>query len=118
MTEPNKNVQKDAEKDILFSRSIKAGKRIYYIDVKKDRRNETYLTITENKKIVRENPDNGMPLYEKHKIFLYKEDFERFREGLEEALKFAESNTERHAAKNEFPDDASLNQPVQFDIDF
>ena len=76
------------EKDILFSRAIKAGKRIYYIDVKQNSRNEMYLSLTESKKIV--SGDSEMPQfsYEKHKIFVYPEDFEKFSSGIADAMKY------------------------------
>ncbi|MBO4907425.1 MAG: DUF3276 family protein [Bacteroidaceae bacterium] len=76
------------EKDILFSRSIKAGKRIYYIDVKQSSRGDMYLALTESKKIV--SGDAEMPTinFEKHKLFVYPEDFDKFTGGLVEAIKF------------------------------
>lgn len=67
----------------LFSKSVRAGKRTYFFDVKSTRGNDYYLTITESKK--RFGTD-GKFTYEKHKIFLYKEDFDKFMEGLNEAV--------------------------------
>ena len=69
----------------IFSKAVRAGKRTYFFDVKATRRNDYYLTITESKK--RFNRD-GKSFYEKHKVFLYKEDFEKFSEGLREAVDF------------------------------
>jgi hypothetical protein len=69
----------------IFSKAVRAGKRTYFFDVKATRRNDYYLTITESKK--RFNRD-GKSFYEKHKIFLYKEDFEKFTDGLKEAVEF------------------------------
>ncbi len=69
----------------LFSKSVRAGKRTYFFDVRATRQNDYYLTITESKK--KFMPGSGdKPFYEKHKIFLYKEDFEKFIEGLHEAV--------------------------------
>ena len=68
----------ESEKEIVFSQSIKAGKRIYYIDVKKNRKEEMYLSITESKKIVNGEGEEALLSFEKHKIFLYREDFEKF----------------------------------------
>lgn len=68
----------NAEKDIVLSKTIKAGKRIYYLDVKEDRRGEMFLSITESKKIVSGEGENAKVSFEKHKIFLHKEDFEKF----------------------------------------
>ena len=69
----------------IFSRAVRAGKRTYFFDVKATRRNDYYLTITESKK--RFSRD-GKSFYEKHKVFLYKEDFEKFADGLKEAIEF------------------------------
>lgn len=67
-------------RDEVFSKKIKAGKRTYFFDVKATRANDYYVTVTESKRI------NDGPGYEKHKIFLYKEDFNKFMLGLEEAI--------------------------------
>lgn len=69
-----------------FSKRIRAGKRTYYFDVKSTRANDFYITITESKKKPGESEDR--PIFEKHKLFLYKEDFEKFSEGFAEALDF------------------------------
>lgn len=71
------------EKDEIFSKVIRAGKRTYFFDVKSTRGRDLYLTVTESKKRFK---DDGTSYYEKHKIFLYKEDFEKFKNGLDEAL--------------------------------
>ena len=73
------------EKEEIFSKAVRAGKRTYFFDVKATRRNDYYLTLTESKK--RFNRD-GRFYFEKHKIFLYKEDFDKFWEGLSEAIDF------------------------------
>lgn len=74
----------------LFSKPVRAGKRTYFFDVKSTKGSEYYLTITESKK--RFGPD-GKFYYEKHKIFLYKEDFEKFSEGLNEAIQYIKENS-------------------------
>ena len=71
--------------DIIFSKVIKAGKRTYFLDVKATRKNDYYLTITESKKRFK---NNGKRFFEKHKVFLYKEDFDKFTESLEEVINF------------------------------
>lgn len=71
-------------RDAYFSKRIRAGKRTYYFDVKATRGNDYYLTITESKRKPGESEDR--PMFEKHKIFLYKEDFDKFAEGFQEAL--------------------------------
>jgi len=73
------------EREEIFSKSVRAGKRTYFFDVKTTKGNDYYLTVTESKKRFSED---GKFTYEKHKIFLYKEDFEKFSEGLEEAISF------------------------------
>ena len=74
------------EKEIIFSKNNKAGSRVYYIDVKKSRKDDMYITITESKRV--SSKEEEVPRYEKHKLFLYKEDFTKFKEGLNEAIEF------------------------------
>ena len=73
-----------ADNEIVFSRSVKAGKRIYYIDVKQDRNSELYLSITESKRI-KDGDEESRPVFEKHKIFLYREDLNKFLTALQAA---------------------------------
>lgn len=87
-TEKNDEVVK-TEREEIFSKSVRAGKRTYFFDVKTTRRNDYYLTLTESKK--RFNRD-GRFYFEKHKIFLYKEDFDKFTEGLTEAIEYIKEN--------------------------
>ena len=93
MEELKKKMSADMnDKEIVFSKSIKAGKRIYYLDVKKNRKDEMFLAITESKKVITGEGDDSQVSFEKHKIFLYREDFEKFMTGLEEAVNFIERN--------------------------
>ena len=71
------------DRDEIYSKVVRAGKRTYFFDVKSTRGNDLYLTVTESKKRF---DDNGEARYEKHKIFLYKEDFEKFQDGFKDAL--------------------------------
>ena len=71
------------DREEIYSKAVRAGKRTYFFDVKATRNNDYYLTITESKKRF---DNDGAQNFEKHKIFLYKEDFEKFTEGLDEAL--------------------------------
>lgn len=87
-----KNGGETNDKDIVFSKSVKAGKRIYYLDVKKNRKDELFLAITESKKVVTGEGDLAQVSFEKHKIFLYKEDFEKFVVGLVETIAFINEN--------------------------
>ena len=73
----------------IYSKPVRAGKRTYFFDVKATKGNDFYLTITESKRRV---DNNGHFAYDKHKIFLYKEDFEKFTEGLEEVIKYIRTN--------------------------
>jgi hypothetical protein len=73
----------------VFSKAVRAGKRTYFFDVKATRRNEYYLTITESKK---RTDSGGNAYYEKHKIFLYKEDFDKFSEGLTDIIDYIREN--------------------------
>lgn len=73
----------------VYSKVVRAGNRTYFFDVKATRKSDLYLTITESKK--RFNKD-GKFFFEKHKIFLYKEDFEKFKDGLEDAVTYVVNN--------------------------
>lgn len=73
--------QKNREE--IYSRPVRAGKRTYFFDVKATRGQDLYMTITESK---RRFDDDGNVHYQKHKIFLYREDFENFEEGFVDAV--------------------------------
>ncbi|MFL5752139.1 MAG: DUF3276 family protein [Bacteroidia bacterium] len=79
-----KNEQQD-----LYTKSVRAGKRTYFFDVKSTKGGDYYLTITESKKRFGQD---GKFFFEKHKIFLYKEDFDKFSEGLVEAVDYIKTN--------------------------
>lgn len=85
----SEDLEKNEQGD-LYAKSIRAGKRTYFFDVKSTKACDYYLTITESKK--RFGPD-GKFFFEKHKIFLYKEDFEKFSDGLVEAIDFIKNNS-------------------------
>jgi hypothetical protein len=84
--------------DELYSKVVRAGKRTYFFDVKATKGNDLYITLTESKKTF---SDNGSDNYQKHKIFLYKEDFEKFREGLEDVLAKIETMKNNPVSSNE-----------------
>ena len=65
----------------IFSKSVRAGRRTYFFDVRSTRAEDYYMTVTESK---RDFNEEGTPFYKKHKIYLYKEDFAKFKEALEE----------------------------------
>jgi hypothetical protein len=76
-------------KEEIFTKVVRAGKRTYFFDVKATRKDDYYLTITESKKRLGKE---GKVFYEKHKIFLYKEDFDKFIEGLKDAVSYIDNN--------------------------
>ena len=71
------------DREDVYSKAVRAGKRTYFFDVKSTRGRDLYLIITESKKHTHED---GTASYEKHKIFLYKEDFEKFLDGFKDAM--------------------------------
>jgi len=75
----------DKNGDDVFSKPVRAGKRTYFFDVKATKGNDYYLTITESKRRVERD---GRFVYDKHKIFLYKEDFDKFADGLQEVIEY------------------------------
>lgn len=87
MTDHPESRKDYADNGILFSRVVKAGKRVYYIDVKRDRRDEFYISMTESKR-VKEGSAEEPPTFEKHKIFLYREDLLKFLSALNDAADF------------------------------
>lgn len=125
MEEPKKrNFDDGNDKDIVYSQAVKAGKRIYYLDVKRSRKNELFLAITESKKIVSGEGENAQFSFEKHKIFLYKEDFEKFSDALKDVLDYIYqrqapvSSEEAMTDNEETKSDASLADEIKIDIDF
>ena len=84
-----KNQEERRDQEIVYSRSVKAGKRIYYLDVRKARNEDLYLCITESKR--RQAEGEEAPSFEKHKVFLYKEDFAHFTEGLQDVIAYVQN---------------------------
>ena len=76
-------------KEELYSQSIPAGKRRYFFDVKETRGGDKFITITESRKVFDNN--TGQFYIDKNKMFLYKEDFEKFKQGLSNAFSFIET---------------------------
>ncbi|MDB5121749.1 MAG: hypothetical protein JWN56_2967 [Sphingobacteriales bacterium] len=74
------------EREEVFSKKVRAGKRTYFFDVKATRSNDYYVTVTESKKRLEDG------VFIKHKIFLYKEDFEKFAEGLKETVDYIKAH--------------------------
>lgn len=118
------------EKEEIFSKVLRAGRRTYFFDVRATKAEDYYLTITESKKFTN---DDGSFHYKKHKIYIYKEDFAEFKEILAEmtdyiiAEKGDEVISERHQKdfKKEYEDDdtkateTNLKSPESFtDVSF
>lgn len=93
-------------KEEIFTKVVRAGKRTYFFDVKATRKEDYYLTITESKKRLGKE---GKVFYEKHKIFLYKEDFEKFADGLKDAVTYI--GNEKEAAP--FAEPLTVIQPKE-----
>ena len=104
-------------KDEIFTKVVRAGKRTYFFDVKATRREDYYLTITESKKRVGKE---GKVFYEKHKIFLYKEDFDKFSDGLRDSVEYIGNGIETlppvAASVNAIADDVEV--PVTVNREF
>lgn len=100
----------------IYSRVIRAGKRTYFFDVKCTRSDEYYLTITESK---RRFEDNGQPVFEKHKIFLYREDFDKFISSLQEIFTFIQEQQPLSGESESSEDEMDTSDGTSFvDIEF
>ena len=98
------------EREEVFSKKVRAGKRTYFFDVKATRSNDYYVTVTESKKRLEDG------VFIKHKIFLYKEDFEKFAEGLKETIDYIKSHQEVVEKRYEFTE--NHNETTKSDDDF
>ena len=107
--------QEGGDKDIIFSKAIKAGKRIYYLDVKKSRNDEMYLAITESKKVYAGIGENAQT------------NFEKFVNGLNEAVQFivdaqgpcvSRAGFRDAATSVQESDETAAEEPIKIDIDF
>ncbi|MGB5647701.1 PUR family DNA/RNA-binding protein [Muriicola sp.] len=113
------------DQEDIFSKVLRAGRRTYFFDVRSTKAGDYYLTITESKKFTH---DDGSFHYKKHKIYLYKEDFQAFRENMEEMMDYIISEkgqeviSERHQKdfKKEEDDTATIEKPLDSftDVDF
>lgn len=123
MEDLKKKNMTETDKEIVFSKAIKAGKRIYYVDVRKNKKDDMFLAITESKKVITGEGISPAVSFEKHKIFLYKEDFEKFLNGLQEAIKFIDDNNNsdyQNIETTEKSEENSFNtsSDIKIDIDF
>ena len=126
MEDLKKKSMTETDKEIVFSKAIKAGKRIYYVDVRKNKKDDMFLAITESKKIITGEGNAPSISFEKHKIFLYKEDFDKFINGLQEAIKFIEDNgntpdtqdSENNIEDNSDEENVNASSDIKIDIEF
>src|ERR1700741_1875372 len=103
------------EREEVFSKKVRAGKRTYFFDVKATRSNDYYITVTESKKRLEDG------VFVKHKIFLYKEDFEKFAEGLMGTIDYIKAHqevVEKRYDYNESPEvaKAAADEDFSFEI--
>lgn len=111
----------DNRRDEIFSKAVRAGKRTYFFDVKATKGDDYYLTVTESKKRF---SDDGKFTFEKHKLFLYKEDFAKFSDGLKEVIDFIQAEkgvyegykpTEETASSSATSNEGSSFDDISFD---
>ena len=106
-----KNQEERREQEIVYSRSVKAGKRIYYLDVRKARNADLYLCITESKR--RQSEGDEAPSFEKHKVFLYKEDFAHFTEGLQDVIAYVQNQLGTIENRPAWTPEAQAEEPAE-----
>jgi len=100
----------------IFSKSLRAGRRTYFFDVRSTRAGDYYMTITESK---RDFNEDGTPYYKKHKIYLYKEDFINFKDNLEEVTNYIfEQKGEDIITSEEKKSEKTSQQPSSSSSDF
>ncbi len=117
MEEIKKSGNIENDKEIVFSQTVKAGKRIYYIDVKKNRKEDMYISITESKKIVQGEGEGATFSFEKHKIFLYREDFSKFAKAMSEAMSYIVAEQGEYIPRPHTEPAAEENTEPKVDID-
>src|SRR5580693_294543 len=100
------------EREEVYSKKVRAGKRTYFFDVKATRSNDYYITITESKKRLEDG------VFIKHKIFLYKEDFEKFAEGLKDTVEYIKANQEVAEKRYEFSETPEVAKAATEEDDF
>ena len=99
----------------IYSKTVRAGKRTYFFDVRATRNDDYYLTITESKKFFNED---GTSHYKKHKIFLYKEDFEKFQDAFTETLDFIIDKKGKYVREENNIDDSNNKDGKLTDVKF
>ena len=118
----------DRSGDEIYSKPVRAGKRTYFFDVKSTKgNNDFYLTITESKRKIEQD---GRYVYDKHKIFLYKEDFEKFMEGMQDVISYIKNSNLKKSAEDvvepeeeetihgDSPEEDMASGDIKLDIEF
>lgn len=100
------------EREEVYSKKVRAGKRTYFFDVKATRAGDFYLTLTESKKRLEDGA------FIKHKIFLYKEDFEKFNEGFQETIAYIRDHQEVVEKRYEYNENSEYNSAKSDHDDF
>src|ERR1700759_931716 len=100
------------EREEVYSKKVRAGKRTYFFDVKATRSNDYYVTVTESKKRLEDGA------FIKHKIFLYKEDFEKFAEGLKATVDYIKDHQEVVEKRYEFSENGEFAKTTEQDFSF
>ena len=115
--EEKESLDEQGVREEIYTKIVRAGKRTYFFDVKATRKDDYYLTITESKKRLGKD---DKPFYEKHKIFLYKEDFEKFMNGLIDAISFTAGSviTNHPFVKSENDENDSLVSDEYTSVEF
>ena len=103
--EQNFRKSKDESDERVFSKAVKAGKRTYFMDVRATRLDDYFISITESRKQTHE--DGGVS-FDRHQIFLYKEDFAKFAEGLDEVVAYIKQHKPDYFEQNEESIDAEF----------
>ena len=107
--------------DTVFSKTVSSGKRIYYLDVKKNSKDEFFIVITENKKVLTKDSSQPAVHFEKHKIFLFNEDFDKFLNALDETISFTKDKNNNAITDDlliPFEDNNDNIDPIKLTIDF
>lgn len=109
--------EKRFDNEELFSKAVRAGKRTYFFDVKATKAGEKYLTVTESKK--RFDQQTGKFFYEKHKLFLYQEDFQKFYNALAQSFEYIKTGEIPQSYIQEMEEEERRKQENEFTkIDF
>lgn len=106
--------QERKDREEVYTKVVRAGKRTYFFDVKEMRSSEMYITVTESKR--RFDQDSGKFFYEKHKLFLYKEDYDKFTNALSDIIHFI--RTGEKTADELQDEDVNFSDEYSKDLDF